>query len=78
MAGAIVEPSKPVSPILPTDTAVESRHGAPGLAGSDAEVEVEDAEGPEAASARSGDEEIIPQERQALPDRQSRMSLTTS
>ena len=40
MAGAIVEPSKTVSPILPADTAVESGHLAPGLAGSDAKVEV--------------------------------------
>ena len=41
---------------------------ASGLAGSDAEVEVEDAEGPEAAAARSGDEEMISQKRQASPD----------
>ena len=40
-----------------------------GLAGGDAEVEVEDAEGSEAAAARSRDEEILPQKRQASADR---------
>ena len=39
----MIEPTKPVSPIFPTETAVESGRVVPGLAGGDARVEVEGA-----------------------------------
>ena len=67
----MIEPPKPVSPLFPTEIAAESGQVVPGLAGSDAGVEAEGAEGLEAAAetAASGkdDEEIIPQRRQASP-----------
>ena len=39
----MIDQSKPVSPILPTETAVESGHVVPGLAGGEAEADLGDA-----------------------------------
>ena len=53
----MIEPTKPVSPIFPTETAVESGRVVPGLAGGDAGVEVEGAEA--AARPEDDDEETL-------------------
>ena len=69
----MIEPPKPVSPLFPIETAAESGQVVPGLAGSDAGVEAEGAEGLEAAAETAAepsgkvDEEVIPQRRQASP-----------
>ena len=66
-------PTKPVSPILPTDTAVESGHVVPGLAGGDEEADlgVAGAGGGEAGPAEhqeGGEEEVLPQAARASPE----------
>ena len=69
----MINPNKPVSPILPTDTAVESGHVVLGLAGGDeeADLEVAGAGGGGAGPADhqdGGEEEVLPQAARASPE----------
>ena len=61
----MIEPTQPVSPLFPTETAVESGRVVSGLAGGDAGVEVE---GAEAAGPEDDIAETLPPRRQASPE----------
>ena len=58
----------PVSPILPTESAVESGHVAPGYAGGEVGLEEEAAASSGGTEDRQESEEILPQKPQASPD----------
>ena len=57
-------PNKPVSPILPTDTAVESGHVVPGQAEGGAEADLDGA----GAGDQDSGEEVLPQTARASPE----------
>ena len=66
----MINHQNPVSPILPTDTAVESGHVVPGLAGGDAEADIEHAGASDepVGPAEQDQDEVLPQTAQASPD----------
>ena len=62
----------PISPILPSDTAVESGHVVSGLAGGDAEADLGDAGASSGATGpaeqEGGEGEVLPQTARASPE----------